>query len=416
MNTPAGYQRVDISIERHHDLIAVVDWGFANHFREDAVASTTNAIDWSRTRGVEIVDGVDAGALAGVHGSYAYDMRVPGGGTVPTSGLTIVSVHPAHRRRGILRSMIADHFARSRARGEHVSSLIAAETAIYQRFGYALPGPSARIMLQRGMDLREVPGSADLAVRLETADFAQHAEAVRAVLARDLRPGAHATVSEPILADQFRDPESMRGKNELLRIAVVDDAEGPAAFALFQRALDWETEGPRGTGTVRSWAAATPAAARRLWSVMTSFDLLSEMQVDSVALDDHIMLLAEDARALKARLIDKVWVRILDVPGALTARTYSADLDVRIAIDDPLVSENDHTWAITVRDGVASVEEAADAADLRLDIRTLSSIYLGGVTLTKLANAGLVTGSPDVISAVSRAFRGDVMPSGTFYF
>ncbi len=416
MSTPAGYQRVDIPAERHHDLLEVLDWGFANHMRADAAALTEKTIDWSRARGVEVLDGADAGALAGVHSSYAYDMRVPGGGTVATSGLTIVSVHPAHRRRGILRSMIADHFARSRARGEHVSSLIAAETAIYQRFGYALPAPSARITLPRGIDLRGVAGDADLSARLETADLERHGSTVRAVLARDARPGAHATVSDPLLADQFTDPESQRGTKELLRIAVVEDSNGPAAFALFQRALDWGTNGPNGTGTVRSWAAATPAAARRLWTVLTSFDLLSEMQVDSVALDDHIMLLAEDPRVLKARHIDKVWVRILDVPGALTARTYAGDLDLRVAVDDSLVSANDCTWAITVRDGVASVAATDEPADMRLDIRTLSAIYLGGVTLEKLARVGLVDGPPEALSAVSRAFRGDVMPSGTFYF
>ena len=416
MSNPAGYQRVDIPLQRHQDLLEVIDWGFANHLRADAAALTENTIDWSRARGVEVLDGADAGALAGVHGSYAYDMRVPGGGVVPTSGLTIVSVHPAHRRRGILRSMIADHFARSRARGEHVSSLIAAETAIYQRFGYALPAPSARIMLQSGMELRDVPGASDLAIRLETASLERHGSLVRAVLARDTRPGAHATVSDPLLADQFTDPESQRGKNELLRIALVTDGDGPAAFALFQRTLDWGTNGPNGTGTVRSWSAATPAAAHRLWSAMTSFDLLRELQVDSVALDDHIMLLADDPRALKARHIDKVWIRVLDVPGALTARTYSADLDVRIAIDDPLVGVNDCTWHVTIRDGVASVTVTTGPADLRLDMRTLSAIYLGGVTLTQLALTGLVDGDPATIEAMSRAFRADVMPSGTFYF
>lgn len=312
--------------------------------------------------------------------------------------------------------MIADHFARSRSRGEHVSSLIAAETAIYQRFGYALPAPSARITVPRGIGLRDVPGAGDLAVRLETASLDRHGALVRAVLARDTRPGAHATVSDPLLADQFTDPESQRGTKELLRIAIVEDSEGPAAFALFQRSLDWDANGPDGSGTVRSWSAATPAAAHRLWTVLTSFDLLTELHVDSVALDDHIMLLANDPRVLKARHIDKVWVRILDVPGALAARTYAADLDVRIAIDDPLVSTNSYTWAITARDGVASIAATDDAADLHLDIRTLSAIYLGGVTLAHLARTGLIDGAPEALAAVSRAFRGDVMPSATFSF
>ena len=50
--------------------------------------------------------------------------------------------------------MIDDHFSRSLARGEVVSTLVAAETAIYQRFGYGLSCPTYTVSLPRGLALR----------------------------------------------------------------------------------------------------------------------------------------------------------------------------------------------------------------------------------------------------------------------
>lgn len=419
MTVPAGYRRVDVPSERRTEGLALLEWGFATHMRSDQVELSATGLDWTRARGVEVAEGPDERHLVAVHSSFASKTRVPGGGLVPTSGLTIVSVHPAHRRRGLLRCMIEDHFARSRSRGEHVSTLIAAETAIYQRFGYGLPSPSLRLTLKRDLALRAVDGADTLHVRLETADIRVHAQAVRAVLSRDLRPGTQAVASDALLADQFGDPESRREGREPLRIAIVEDEQGPAAFALFQRELDWDASGPDGKGTVHGWSAVTPAASRRLWSVLAGLDLMTEMRVDAVALDDPLIHLAEDQRSLGGRLIDQVWLRILDLRGALEARSYAHDFDVVLEVTDDLVPDNAGLWRLRVEGGRARVT-AADTGtqvDLHVDIRVLSTIYLGGTTLAALDRAGQVgAAAPGTVDALSRAFAGDMAPHSTFYF
>src|SRR5690606_23891261 len=123
-------------------------------------------LPWDRTRAIEVADPSrgTVGTLAAVHSSFQFRTRVPGGRDVPTAGLTWVGVHPGHRRRGLLRSMISDHFARSLARGEAISTLFAAETEIYQRFGYGLAAAEARATLSRGAKLRPVDGSDRLIV------------------------------------------------------------------------------------------------------------------------------------------------------------------------------------------------------------------------------------------------------------
>src|SRR4030095_9794735 len=71
------------------------------------------------------------GAIVGGAGAFTFNMTVPGG-DVPTGGVTIGGVYPAHRRRG--RAEVAD----AREGGEPIAALWASEETIYGRFGYGL--------------------------------------------------------------------------------------------------------------------------------------------------------------------------------------------------------------------------------------------------------------------------------------
>lgn len=426
MTLPMGYRHIDVTGERCADFLAVDAWAFALPDAEISAANIAETIEWPRSRGIERdvsqdqeQDEPGERELAAVHSSYAYDMRVPGG-TVPTSGLTWVGVHPSHRRRGLLTSMIEDHFARSRERGEIISTLFAAETTIYQRFGYGLACPVYHLTLPRGAQLRDVAGSDDLRLRLEDANLAAHAPVVRAVLARDKRPGAMATPSDALLANLFFDPESTRDGHERTRIAIVEDGDGPAAFALFQRKLSYGASGPAGTGeSTHGWAAATAAAERRMWSVLADLDLMTSMMVTSVALDSPLVHLLKDVRSVVATMRDQVWLRILDVPAALSARTYLKDVALTIAVEDPLLAENSYPWRFTVANGVATVERAErdTAVDVRLSIQELSAAYLGGTAIDALAAAGLVEEvRPGAVADLSDAFHSRLAPRGSLHF
>src|SRR5436309_14547910 len=65
--------------------------------------------------------GFDAGAMVATGGAFSFSLAVPGGGQLGAGGLTLVSVLPTHRRRGILRAMIARHFEEVLGRGEAAS-------------------------------------------------------------------------------------------------------------------------------------------------------------------------------------------------------------------------------------------------------------------------------------------------------
>ena len=70
-------------------------------------------------------------------GIFSFELTIPGG-VLPAAGVTIVGVHPTHRRRGILRRMMRLQLDAIHERGEPLAILWASEGSIYQRFGYGL--------------------------------------------------------------------------------------------------------------------------------------------------------------------------------------------------------------------------------------------------------------------------------------
>jgi predicted acetyltransferase len=421
MTAPQGYTRVDLPLDRSDEVIEVDSWGFAFTPAKDEREALTGLFNFDRARGIEVADASrgTVGTLAGVHTSFPYDLRVPGGGTVRTSGLTWVAVHQGHRRRGILKAMIDDHFTRSLARGEVVSALYASETEIYQRFGYGLAAHGLKMELARGASLRKVAGAADLTIRLETAAADAHGDAVAAVQRRMTRPGTMVEMAPVNVRDLFTDLESERNGAEQRRVAIVQDEHGPAAYAFFARKNPWVDGHGGGTTAVRTWGSATAAATQRLMSVLADLDLMSKVAVPKITIDDPLMLSLVNVRASSAAVEDNLWVRILDVPAALEARTYAADCDVVVELTDTHVPANAGAWHIAVVNGVAQVSKAsADAAvQVGMSMQDLSAAYLGGVTLASLALAGLVeVHEPAALTSLSKAMCGDQLPVSNISF
>jgi predicted acetyltransferase len=120
--------------------------------------------------------------------------------------------------------------------------------------------------------------------------------------------------------------------------------------------------------------------------------------------DEPIRWLLPDARALQtALLFDYVWVRLLDVPAALSARSYAVNgrvvLDV---VDGNLDGYGAGRFALDAEDGNALCRSTTDAADLRVSQRALAACYLGGYRLRQLLD-GVEELTPGALD------RGDLM-------
>jgi len=412
---PKGYRAVELTEARSAEVLDVASWAFASDDPAEEAAQALAALPWDRAAGIEGPDGT----LVAFHASFPFSLPVPGG-SVPTAGLTFVGVHPAHRRKGLLSSMIRSHFERARERGEATSALFAAEQAIYGRFGYGRAAFDLRMTIPRGAALRPVAGSAELTVRMERIDVAKHAPVVDAVhlAAGAGRPGWIARDSAPVLRRHLAAPASERKGSEELKILLVDDGPTPVAYALFSRKGEWTAQGPRGIVHVREAVAVSPAAAHRLWSTLIDLDLMATVETWLQPVDDALLQLLVDSRAADPRIVDNLWVRILDLPVALAARRYPSPVDVVLEVTDALIPSNAGRWRLTGGPDGAAVDAAPHAEpDLSLDIRELGAAYLGGVSLAALATAGLVVPSrPGTLGPVAAAFSWPLAPVCTWIF
>ena len=87
---------------------------------------------------------------------------------------------------------------------------------------------------------------------------------------------------------------------------------------------------------------------------------------------------------MKMRVGDGLWVRLLDVGAALSARSYAAHGPITFQVQDDFCSWNSGRWKL--EDGVA--KKTRSDADLACDVTALGSVYLGGFTFAELVAAG----------------------------
>ena len=423
-STPAGYRTIDVPLARREEFVEVDRLAFALGPDPEADAAPPLALDWTRTVALEQPDGT----LAAVHASYPFALQVPGA-SVPCAGLTWVAVRPDHRRRGLLSSMIGTHIERSLARREPVSALFASEPAIYGRFGYGSAADDVRLTLGRGSALRAVAGSAELELRLESADTARRDDLVQAVHAVHAaagagRPGWIERTTPALRARHLADPRSTWDGAEELRIVTVRDGGRVRGYAMFRRKEDWTGRGPAGTVRVAELAALDAAATHRLWSFLLDLDLMATVESPMLAVDDALLHLLVNPQGAAPRVSDNLWVRLLDLPVALGARRYAAPVDVVLEVTDALVPANAGRWRVRSGAGplpvagyLAEVSATSDAADLTLDVRELGATYLGGRSFGALARAGLVVEHrPGAALAASSAFGWPTAPLCSWVF
>ena len=124
--------------------------------------------------------------------------------------------------------------------------------------------------------------------------------------------------------------------------------------------------------------------------------------------DHSLQLLVARMNCLHARVWDGIWLRLVDVGAALSARGYASDGRVTLeVVADPQFPDNVGTW--TVADGVA--RRSRRRPDVRLDVQALGAAYLGGFSFAQLARGR--AGAEAARGGLARAdalFRTDAAP------
>jgi predicted acetyltransferase len=372
---------------------------------DEAAAERFDAIfDFDRT--FAAFDGDD---IVGTCAAFTLGLTVPGGVEVAMGGTTVVTVRPTHRRQGVLRALIGHHFDDIAEKSEPLAGLWASEGSIYGRFGY---GPATNLYDAKihARGVRFEGGTHQGVPRLVDAEEA--GSVVRRIHeSARLRRAGMLTRSDSwwdhrVLAD----PESWReGKSE--HRYVVHEQEGePTGYAMYRQKGKWDDQLPDGVVSVTELVAATPDAHRGLWSYLLNIDLFPNVEYWNLPVDDPLPHLLDNHRRVTRRLEDALWLRLMDVPEALTKRAYEYDGVIVFGITDASPHSTAGTYRLEVVEGVGQCERVDVGPDLELDISGLSRLYLGGGDAPALAAAGLITGSPDKVSVLHRIMRTDVAP------
>jgi predicted acetyltransferase len=324
----------------------------------------------------------DDGKVVGGAGAFTFEMSVPGGASVPAAGVTVVGVLPTHRRRGVLTSMMKAQLEHSRERGDVLAYLWASEATIYPRFGYGLASRIGELTLARERTSFAQPFEPRGIVRLvDLEESAREFPPLYEEVRRE-RPGMFERSKEWWETRRLHDDPARRQGGPLNRALLELDGK-PAGYAMYRVKQDWAGGSSAGEVRIIEVVAPQPEASRELWRWLFDFDWTSKFTADLLPLDHELFLLLAEPRRLGFRLNDGVWVRILDVGRALSARTYAGEGEVVLEVTDELIRENAGRWRVTSRGA-----ERTDAdADLRVDITGLGSVYLGGFTFAELARA-----------------------------
>jgi predicted acetyltransferase len=144
------------------------------------------------------------------------------------------------------------------------------------------------------------------------------------------------------------------------------------------------------TLTVNELMATTPEANTALWRFCFDVDLTTCTEAERRPVDDPLPWLLADPRQLQRSTRDGLWLRLVDVGAALQLRRYMESGRLVLEVRDDLCPWNAGRFELEGSSEGASCRATDLAPDLVIPVNNLASTYLGGVTFSTLAQAGLV--------------------------
>jgi predicted acetyltransferase len=352
------------------------------------------------------------GALVATATSFPSAVAVPGGAVLPMAAITRVGVRADHTRRGLLTAMMRAQLDDAAARGEPLVSLRASEARIYGRFGYEVATRGREVRVRADPALFRVDAPRGGTVRLlERGEIVPVLRGVHARFALR-RPGGMTRTDGWWSTGLGRRVEVDRAH---VLAAVHTGPDGDDGFAVAYLA---EAPAER-TLEVADLHAADVGATAALWRFLLGVDLVASVQAHLRPLDEPLELLLADPRACAVTgNEDETWLRLVDVPEALAARTYDAADPVLIAVHDGFLEANSGVYRIA--DGGAERVGPLGGSvrpELECDVAGLAMAYLGDRRPSELVASGWWSApDPTAVPRADAAFATAEAPwCGTYF-
>lgn len=334
----------------------------------------------------------DQGRVVGNAVTMPLEITLPGfpgqgAPSAPVAAVTAVGVHPTHRRRGLLRRLMAAMLDDARRRGEPVAALYASEGTIYGRFGFGAATFAAEITVDTHHAAFAHPRPAG---DFQLLDHAEAAKVLPELFEKTRRRRAgEISRDRGWWAERFEDRP---GPNPKHPFTVVTDG----GYVRYNPAED-----ERGTLNVFDLCAVDDDTEAALAQFVLQVDLIGAVRFHRRPLDDPLRWRLVDTRRWQtSRVEDQLWVRVLDVPAAFSRRGYARPgrlvfevvrplIEPQAGAEDPAVLGR---WVLET-DGASATARpagAGDAVELRVPLDALGTLYLGGVSALTLTAAGRV--------------------------
>ncbi len=324
---------------------------------------------------------------------------------------------PDSSRRGVMSTMLDNLHADGLGRSEPIAALWAADprsiraSATGGRPGCCAPRSNARTVISA---TRRWTSSLRLRM-VESSDDFEYSQPIYSEV-RAARSGV-PSIDERWHARQTWDPPSSREGASTLYTVLAEDDKGVRGFMRYNVKPDWTAAHDDGKFQIYRLMSVDPAAHAALWRYALTFDLMAKVSWFNGPIDDPIHLWLTYPRHATRQIEDALYVRLLDLPTAIEARTLSNECDVVVEVTDDRFPENAGRWRIAGNTKGATCARTKDRADLALDIRLLGAAYLGDADLRAFAKAGWIEElRPGTIASLDAALRTETPPYCPFIF
>lgn len=394
-----------VSAEEFETFHRATEMAFGVHVQSDDLEMGRLIFEPARSLAV-----FDGGRIVGTAGAYSLMLTVPGG-QLPMPGVTAVGVHPTHRRRGILTQLMRRQLDEYRDQGEVIAGLWASEGAIYGRFGYGAATFAMRLKIRRHLSSYTEPYERKGRTSLIDKDSALKLYPSIYDRITSKYPGMVSRPGEWWRWLTTENPQWSGGFSPLF-FGIYESPEGEAqGYVSYRVKHEWPNDPGEATLRVNELMAETPDAYAALWRLCFDHDLIDQVEAWPRQVDEPLLHLLAHPRELNLRSTDGVWLRLLDIPRALTARKYGMEGQVVFEVIDPFCPWNEGRFELQTGPDGAECKPTKRSADITLDQRDLAASYLGGVRFQTLARAGRVVESTEgALATADRMFFWDPPP------
>jgi predicted acetyltransferase len=328
-----------------------------------------------------------------------------GGEALPVAGVGTVTVSPAYRRRGLGVALMTAALRWARERGDVASALYPFRTAFYRKLGYGHAGDAVQYQVaaqtlpdapeRAGVELLEEPAERAAALEL----YNRWAKGQTGQLLRGERLWTLlCTLPDRVLVGY----RGGGGELEGYALAVYRTDLAPPQRFLEVEELAWTTAAAR--RALYAWVGSMGDQ----WAQVLLRALPSQRLGDWIS-EPRLPHWSAPGWGLwvpSATLLAGPMFRIVDMAAAWSRRRVAAGTSLTIGVDvtDAQLPENGGAWRLVLEGGGITAERggAADCT-LRLDISTLSRLYIGSLTATAALAAGLLEAGGSALCEVDEA-------------